>query len=186
MAPLRTCVPLFYLFIVCLYTRHVVQSQTFPGTTVGSMATLDRVELESASQTCGHPDSGMTSFTLYNPTLLLEIPHDELPNLTCVHNCAKNFDENFSRANRFRIENFNAFGQYHRAGCVGYTTRVATDGDGSGGGDPNGNPTSEYVAAFNAGENFCAIKDFEVMEVTSPNMTFSFSVKIFDADNRHG
>lgn len=162
---------------------------------LGDFRFADRVELETASHTCGHPDSGMTSFREYNEALLREIPPNDLPERTCDYTCARMFDQDFSRVNRYRIENFNMFGQFHADGCEGYTPAEGTNA-GSGSGDApstttssSAGSTSEFVGTIESG-NFCAIKDLQVNEQSvfgSTNLTFHLSVKISDVDvNRHG
>ena len=104
----------------------------------------------------------------------------------CDYYCERSFDENFSRINRFKIENFNQIGQYNSQGCDGYVTSDVTDERGSGSFDASTTrrtpSTWEYVTTIDV-DNQCAIKDLRFAERSlffNVNMTHSMRVKVDD------
>ena len=167
------CLTLSVLF---LFSRlSCVQSQVFRPLLTG----IPEVEVNPVSHTCGHPDSGMTSHQSYVWQLLQEgLPGEERP---CDYSCVRTFDENFSRLNRLKIENFNQFGQYHRQSCDGYLTGGFSGGSGSGSGVTSP-VTTEYVTTIEV-DNQCAIKDLRFAERSLffyGNTTHSMTVKVDD------
>ena len=170
-----------------------VQSQTFDRRINGDLQALTGVEINPVSHTCGHPDSGMTSYTSYVWQFLQEgVADEERP---CDYYCKRTFDENFSRVNRFKIENLNQIGQYNSQECNGYVTSDVTDERGSGSFDSSTTrstpatsttrrtpATMEYVTTINV-DNQCAIKDLRFAERSlffHGNMTHSMRVKVDD------
>ena len=152
------------LLLLCSSAR----GETFPTEGpqgIGVLQTLTRVELDPLSHTCGHPDSNMTSYQNYTT-------QESRP---CTHECTRVFSEDFRRVNRFKIENFNSFGQFNRPGCEGLASVDVTDWNQSGNAS-----TSEYVATINI-DNHCAIRNISFPPFFSEGSTYWMSVRIDSA-----